>query len=324
MKTFKLIAVVILLSVIFGYHLSQGVAEDYSAEIESQVKQTRARYANSMSLEYFHDMGIIARKADEAELTDLTARILREYLIKPMSDYVEQEIAQINELYLSDAYKASERMSVLNHFVRYYQPTQEFLNTAAGKALAGEFILMQKSTLDGLSAACDDLSLQQGLKTILMTGLFQTNSTQEINNLRGLTREVECCLSWKTAIHYEYSQPFETDYEQGSLTETANLKLQSNPKNLSEARWSGDWIYKFKGREGTGEGLSQAILTYKRGSETADLVITASKVTSAGRMNFPRSLAGEPRTVLLKGKPLLPAIVMSGQQMDLNGCKNKG
>lgn len=323
-KKYNYTLFVIMISLAIGYCLNQAVAADYAAEIQDQIKAIQARYKETKDLKYFHDMAIIARKADEAELTELTIKIIRNDLVKPMGEYVEKEIAEINDLYTRDAYKASERLAELNKFERYYQPTQEFLNTAGGRALAGEFVMMRKSSLEALGMACVDIAIQQGLKAVLMTGLYQTGTAEEFASLRDISREVECCLSWGSVLKHENTQMFETDYEKGSLTETTNLSLQTDAKNHSEARWAGDWLYQFKGKEGVGKGVSQAILTYRRGSETADLVITASKVTSAGRMNFPRSLAGEPRTLNVQGTPLLPSVVMAGKKVLLNGCKRKG
>ncbi len=70
---------------------------DYSEEIKAQIKEIEAR-SQVLKLEYFHDMAIVAHKADDAELNDLARDIIRSLLLKRMDDYIEHELVEINKL----------------------------------------------------------------------------------------------------------------------------------------------------------------------------------------------------------------------------------
>lgn len=295
-------------------------AVDYTQELRDQIEQTERQFLNQLTLDYFHDMGIIARKADEAELVELATEITGTLLLKRMDEYVQTEVKAINRLYETDRFAATKRLEALNRLERYYQPTEEFLNTISGQALSGELARFRQGAIAELENSCSDFSLLQGIQAIRKTGLFMTGHAQEVRDIQVLTPKVECCLGWKPKIRYSAQQEFKTDYEEGTLIQKADLNLETNRRDLSEARWRGDWIYRFKGRGGVGEGISQAILTYTRGSDTAGLVISASRLSSVGRINFPVSLAGDRRTIEIDGEPIYPKAILSGQAVSLNGC----
>lgn len=297
------------------------VFADYAQELRDQIADVQKHAANSPNLVYFHDMGIVARKADDAELNDLATEITGTLLLKKMETYVDSEIERINQLYVTDPVAASHGLVELNHFERYYQPTAGYLNTTGGQSFAAELARIRKDVIAQLKEGCLDDNVRAGLVALKKTGLFITEKPEEILSMRDLPPLLDCCLGWKKKIHYENEKEFETDYEKGTLTEEAHLVLQSNPKDLSEAYWTGEWLYHFKGRQGTGEGVSQARFRYRRGEETADLVITNAKVTAAGRMNMPTPVAGDHRTVDVEGKPLHPAAVfVAGAAAFLTGC----
>ena len=295
---------------------------DYGEELRSQIKEIESRYAQKFTIDYFRDMGIIARKADEAELADLTTEIVRSLLLKHMDEYVKIEIKNINVNYTQDRFLAGNQLGELNRFERFYEPTEEFLSTANGQVIEAELVRFRQNALDLLQKSCAEESILAGIQAVRKTGLFTTKHAAEITMMQEITNALDCCLAWKPEIQYQNEQAFENDYEKGTLAQEARLTLQSDRKNYSEANWTGEWIYRFKGREGSGEGVSQATLRYHKGEETASLVISASRVTSAGRMNFPVSLAGEDRTVTIEGNPIYPnAIFVGNVSLPLSGCR---
>ena len=295
-------------------------AVDYTQELRDQIKQIEQRYSNFFTLDYFHEMGIIARKADEAELTDLATEITRTFLLKPMDGYVQTELKTINQLYEVDRFAATKRLEALNRQERYYQPTEEFLNTASGQALNAELVRFRQGAIAELQNACSDFSILQGIQAIRKMELFRTDHGQEIRDSQALLQSVECCLSWKSKIRHSARQEFKSEYEEGILTQETQLTLETNRRDLQEARWRGDWIYRFKGRDGTGEGIAQAILTHTKGSDTADLVISASRISSVGRINFPVPLTGARQTLEVAGESMNPKAILSGQPVSLTGC----
>ena len=107
------------------------------------------------------------------------------------------------------------------------------------------------------------------------------------------------------------------------LIEDAEFRLETSRRDLNEARWSGTWTYRFKGREGSGEGVSQTHFQYKKGDETSELAISTSRLSSAGRMNFPISVSGEKRTMEIAGSHLHPVAVLSGIPIALTGCREE-
>jgi hypothetical protein len=297
---------------------------DYTQELRDQIKELETRMPKSGSLDYFHDMGIIARKADEAELTDLTTEIVKSLLLTRMDEYVKDEINAIDALYETDAYLATGRLETLNRFERYHAPSPEFLTTASGQALDAEMIRFRASAIEALKIGCSMSAITTAVQAIRKSGLFVTDRPQDQKSVDEINRELECCLNWKTNIDIKNEQKFQTDYEEGTLTEEAHLSLEGDRRDKVSAKWAGDWIYYFKGREGQGQGKSTALVTYVKGQETAEVKVAPGKVTSSGRMNFPMTLNGTMETVEMERKGILPRAFIAGREaVDLTGCKEK-
>lgn len=304
------------------FFLSSQVHADYTQELEDQIMKLKLRYSQNLDLMYFHDMGIIARKADEAELQELTITIIRSHLFAPMDEYVGSELQTINDLYPSDSYQASKRLSELLKMNIYFEPSDEFLLTAPGKAIAAEIARNRTEALGQIRAKCSDDIIRKAVQAIRKTGLFFTNSPDEIGDMRDLSQDLSCCISWKPTLQYHFSQSFETDYEAGKMLEDAKLKLVSSPNDLSQAQWTGEWRYTFQGKEGKGEGTSQATLRYQRGDETSELVISSARMNSVGRINMPMSLSGDRQTLEMEGMPIYPEAIFKGQiDLSLAGCR---
>ncbi len=312
-----------LLIFLAGYAwLIQTVRADYAEQLNGQILDIESHAGKMIGPEYFHDMGIVARKADDSGLADLTLQIVREKLLAPMDEYVKSEAAEINRLYETDPLAASRRLKELNSFERYYEPSENFLKTAAGQTLAAELSLKRRNAQGFIATACSESALVQALQIMKKTGLFQTRQAEEINSMREITRLLDCCLAWKPKINYRSEKLFENDYEQGTSAEEAHLLLQTNARDYNEASWTGEWTYHFTGRKGKGEGRSTAVLKYKRGSETADLVISASRLSSVGRINFPVTLEGEPRTLNVEANGIFPKAYFSAdQEVPMAGCQ---
>ncbi len=67
----------------------------YEDELRDQIKKVETDYLRTPQMTYFRDMGIIARKADEAELGGLASEIIRVKLLKTMDDYVRSEFGRL-------------------------------------------------------------------------------------------------------------------------------------------------------------------------------------------------------------------------------------
>lgn len=295
---------------------------DYIQDLKSQLASLDKKYSKKEA-EYFRDMGILARKADEAGSAELTSEIVLTQLLPQMKQYILDSLEEIKSDFSKNKMSSLRKLTALGALDRYYQPTGNFLETAGGQAITTDLIQRRERALAGLTKGCSEVSIEQGMEAIKMTGLYQTNSLPEIDSLRKLIDGVSCCLGWKSELRFTRSNEFENDYEKGTMSEEGNLRLESNRNDLSEARWTGEWIYKFTGREGKGEGVSQATLIYHRGDESAVLAITPSRVTSTGRMNFPNALSGEKRTFAVEGSILSPVLDSLGQPIDVTGCKKK-
>lgn len=302
-----------------------GVHADYASDLREQIQQIQSRSGGKLGFDYFHDMGIMARKADEAELTDLTTETIKSLLLKKMDDYVQAEVKALNELYVTDRYTASRRLQELNQFKRFYQPTEDYLGTTGGQAIHSDMIRFRADALEAFKKPCSNENIISGLQAVLKAGLFITKTPEEIKALQALPPKIECCLAFAPELYFGDTQDFKSTYEQGKLTVEARLKLQSSRRDYSDAKWVGDWIQRFDGRDGTGEATAQAILKYTKGRDTADLLILASRVTSVGRINFPVSLVGETRTLEVQGKPVAPRVLFTGGKTALmTGCKDAG
>jgi len=295
---------------------------DYEQDLRDQISEIKKRHRVEMDRTYFRDMGIVASKADDAELNLLATEIVSSLLFRASDQYVQEEIDLINRLYPRDGYKASNRMVELNRFERLYQPTEEFLSTTGGQTFSAELVQLRSQVLDFLGGSCSEYMTVLGLQALRKTGLFVTNRSKEIAQMRELTQELNCCLAWKSKIHYYHAQEFRTDYEEGIMIEEAWLKLRSSPRDYSQAKWEGEWIYRFEGREGKGLGKSNATLQYRKGKDMADLVISSAKLTSAGRINLPITPAGDHRFVAVEGSYAFPAALFSNQVViQLTGCR---
>lgn len=293
---------------------------NYADDLRLQITQLKQRSAVKKN-EYFRDAGIIARKADDAEQYDIASEIMRA-LFDDSDTAVQEEIENLNSLFEKESLQAARKIPELTRYEKHFQPSANFLQTALGRALNGDLIQFRTNAIEG-ARNCSDESILQGVQAIKKTGLYVTNSTQEIEAMRSLTEAVNACFSWNPEIVFLRSQPFETLYESGTLTEEAHLKLESSRADLSEARWVGEWVYKYTGREGRGEGVSQAVLTYHKGEDAATMVISTGRISSTGRMNFPNSFAGEKRTIEISGPPLNPQIVFFGKKLNLTGPKSR-
>lgn len=268
-------------------------------------------------------MGIIARKADEAGLNKLATEIVGSLLLTPMDRYVEQQLDLIHRLYKTDPADASRKLNDLNRIDKDYQPTDEFLSTTGGQALSGQLARERKGALNMISLGCSFNMIKQAMKAYRKTGLFVTNTLEEIRSLRSLTEALSCCLNWKTTVHYFFEEEFESEYDAGMQSEEGRLKLQTSPLDWSRARWAGDWVYRFKGREGEAKGVSRATLIYEKGDQPAELKISSARLSSSGRINFPVTLAGDLRSLEVEGYRIFPIAIMPGQRdFALAGCRD--
>ncbi|MBN1689306.1 MAG: hypothetical protein JW893_09405 [Candidatus Omnitrophica bacterium] len=315
----------ILVLIIIGLSICpfEGYA-DYIQELEDQIEAIKEKDVPGFDAEYFHDMGIVARKADEAELNQLNAEIVETLMLKKMDEEIEAELGVIKTLFVTDPYAASRRLQDLQQYQRFYQPTDEYLRATGGQAISGTLSRFRANTLEMIKAYCNEKSILGAIQAIRKTGLFVTNSAEEIVNLRELTRLLDCCLSWKPELVIYWQEKFKTDYEEGILTEKARLRLVSNRRDFVEAKWSGEWIYHFRGREGEGEGVSEAHFRYRKGEDFGSLVISASRVSSSGRINFPFSLAGDRRTIEVENVDIYPIAYFSEDGVyPLQGCRDE-
>lgn len=311
-----------VLALVIAAAVSQNAgASDYAEDLRRQADKVRETYASGRA-EYFHDLSVIARKADDAGENQVAAEILRD-LFQASENWAQEQVNQINEQFLADAFHGARRLPDLTRFDRKFQPTDNFLKAAQGQALNTDLIQYRVNALESLQRSCETKNLVQGIAAVRKTGFFVTGSPAETQILRSLTENLECCFSWKPEISFSRQQEFETLYESGIFTEEARLRLESSRSDLSEARWSGDWIYRYEGREGRGEGVSQGILIYRKGEDAASLSISASRVSSTGRMNFPNPLSGEKRTLETEGSPLDLSLNFFEESVPVTGCRTR-
>ncbi len=296
---------------------------DFTEELQDQIRSLKARYTSiQLDETYFHDMGIIAHKADNAELMDLASEIIRSHLFPKMDEYVKTEWDEINRIYETDSIQATERLKKLIEFRNDLQPTEPFLQTGQGQTIASELMQSRGKLLEAMKQECSGETSLEAIKTFRKTGLFVTNTPQEQRDMRTFTEALSCCLSWKQTIHYKNTKKFETDYEAGTMEEEARLKLESSGADWHEAKWAGEWTYRFQGREGMARAISQANMRFVRGADYADLTISSARVDSAGRMNMPIPLAGEYRNVEVSGERTIPQGAFSALlQIPLTGCQ---
>jgi hypothetical protein len=295
----------------------------YEDELRDQIKKIETDYNRVPEMTYFRDMGIVARKAEEAELSELTSEIVRLKLLKVMEEYVRAELKKIHESYPAEPVASSRKLDDLSRYERFYEPAEEFLSTAYGQSIATDLSQLRQNSIGAFKRSCSDFAILTGIQALRKTGLFVTKNASEITQLREIQQQLTCCLGWKPEIHYFREEPFETEYEQGVLIEEGTLRLRSSRTDYSRAEWVGDWIYRYSGREGRGEGVSQGILNYHSGEDRATLAISASRVSSTGRMNFPAALSGEKRTVTIDGLTYNPQATLFAESFSLKGCRDK-
>jgi len=295
---------------------------DYAEEIREHMHQIQSAYPDEVDRIYFRDMGVVARKADESDMNVLTNEIIRTHLFTRMDDYIEASMDEVDRRYEVAADEMTRLVNDLKRYERYYEPTDEFQQTTGGQAFANEMIRIRGQALQLLTQGCSETSMIQGLQAVRKSGLYITNTPEEIRSLRQLNQMIDCCFAWKSQINYRVSTDFESEYEEGVVTESAKFKLMTNPNSYTEAKWVGEWIYEFEGREGTGKGLSQTTLKYRKGDLTADLVVSPARLTSTGRMNFPIQMSGDHRLIEIEGATYYPEAVFSeGETIPLAGCR---
>ena len=307
---------------LFSFCMSLPVAfADYEVELRRQIKDVERKFSNPLKREYFRDMGIIARKADEAELTELTTEIVGSLLIKKMEEYVDDQFKQVNILYFTgQSSPAGRALKDLKRYEKFYQPTDDYLRTTGGQVYQSDLIRMRKKAMRLIQVSCADVAISTAIAAVRQTGVFVTNAGQEIKEVQTLAREIDCCLSWKPEIKIASRQEFESEYEKGIVTENARLRLKSSRSDMTQARWEGDWIYEYKGVDGTGKGASTAVFNFKRGSDIGDLRIANAKLSSVGRFNFPSNLSGANKTVEVGGSAVSPSAALSSSAVAITGC----
>lgn len=295
---------------------------DYADELKSQIKDTESQYAAKIEPAYFHDMGIIAHKADDAGLYDLLTDIIKQDLFKKMDASLQDDADDINKLMERDPYTASRMIEQLFKFQVYYEPSKEFLKTGAGQAMEGEEVKLRSEALARFKGKTAEAGLIKGLQAYHRAGLFMTRKKNQDDDLAQLSKKLGCTVGWAHKLRYRYEQEFKTDYEKGTLVEEAELTLQTPADEYVKAEWRGPWLYKYKGRDGEAQGTSEAVLKIRRGAYEGELVITASKLSSTGRFNFPANLSGEQRQVEIHGTGLQPEVKISETVIPLTGCED--
>jgi len=106
-----------------GVGLTPLVFAEYEQEIRDQTQDVLSRYPGGhLDHDYFHDMGIIARKADEAGLNTQTSEIVGSLLYKRMDHHVEKQLEQISRDYEMKRPEASTQLQDLIRYRLYYQP----------------------------------------------------------------------------------------------------------------------------------------------------------------------------------------------------------
>ncbi len=284
---------------------------DYTQELQDQIQSLEKRFPGPLDETYFRDMSVIVHKADSAELMGFASESLRAKIFERFETYVSSQLEEISRIYETDAASASEKLKDLAEYREYLQPTAPFLETASGRTIAGELSAERDRALEAVKNGCSLEVKKQVLLAVRKTGFFATREPKERDALRRLSEELSCCIGWKASMAYDFTQKFETDYDEGTIREEAHLNLASLSTDWNEAKWVGDWTYYFQGREGTAHAASQATLRYRREDDFADLVITNSKVDSVGRMNIPIQMSGDHRTLEVEGNRLDPLVNFS-------------
>ncbi len=297
---------------------------EYADQLKTQVKETEARFTPGSENVYFRDMGIIARKADDSQHYELLAEIINNALFAKMDSYVKSRVKDIDEQLDKDPFQASSKIEALVRTQHYYEPSADFLETAMGKSFAGEMARSRQDTLELLKKNPSVESFIKALSAYQKTGLFSVKKNQEETDLNNLRRQLGCSVAWKKKITYRYEDRFRTDYEEGTVIEEAELTLRTGADEYAAAEWRGPWIFRYKGRDGEGQGTSEAILKVQRGQYETEVLITSARLSSTGRFNFPVTLNSVTRLVNIKPPRLMPKAELSEQNFSLSGCSDEG
>ncbi len=295
---------------------------EYAEQLRKQIDETQKRFPKGPEPAYFHDMGIIARKADDAESYDLVMEIVQTYLFGEMDKFVDSNLKKAVAQTEADPYLAGSYISGLLDFEKYYEPSGEFLNSSAGQAAAANLVRVRQEAFEKISKPKVSVAdLAAGFKAYKKTGLFSVKGNAEETDLRKLHEKLDCGVSWARKVNIRLQQEFKTDYEGGIMRQNAELTLQSVASDFTKAEWRGPWIFDFQGRDGVGKGTSTAILKVTRGAYDGDLSISTSQLSSTGRFNFPNGLTGERRVVSIVGNKLLPEVEIDYKKVSLTGCE---
>lgn len=296
---------------------------EYVDQLRAQVKEAESAYLHSAAPVYFRNMGIIARKADDAQQYELLAEIISQSLFGKMDAYITQELKQIEEMLELDALSASSKIAALLKTERYYEPSADYLETLEGKSYTAELARLRQETAALLGKNLTSENLAKAIGAYQKSGLFFVKGKQPEDDLNALHRKIGCTVGWKSKISFSAQQKFKTDYERGIVTEKAELTLRTPASDYAAAEWRGPWIYGYTGQEGTGQGDSEAILKVLRGQHETEILITAARLSSTGRFNFPVTLTNTKRLVTLTTPLLLPKAEMYDETFALTGCEDE-
>ena len=300
------------------------VRAEYVDQLKTQVKEIEARYTQGSETGYFRDMGIVARKADDSQNYNLLAEILNSSLFEKMESYVKSQMKEIDAQIEKDPYKASSSIEGLVKTQIVYEPSADFLETAEGKGFVGDMARQRQDSLVALKKNPSVESFIKALAAYQKTGLFSIRNAKTEEDLNNLRKQLGCTVGWKKKISFKNEQIFKTDYEGGTVTEDVNLTLQGGAGNYAAAEWHGPWIYRYKGRDGEGLGTSEAILKVQRGQYETELIITAARLSSTGRFNFPVTLNDVRRLVNIEPPRLFPKAELDDLEFSLTGCDDEG
>lgn len=303
--------------------ISSSARGEYADQLKAQVRQTESEYASGAEAVYFRNMGIIARKADDSQNYELLAQIITGSLFGKMEFYINEQIKIINELLETDSFAAGKKIAELLNTQRYYEPSADYLETSGGKSFAAELARQRQESLVLLKKNPSAETVVKSLNAYHKSGLFSVKGKTQETDLNNLHREIGCTLGWRKKLSLKRTQKFRTDYESGSVTETMELTLQTPASDFAAAEWRGSWIYTYKGRDGEGQGVSDAILKFQRGQYETEILITAARLSSSGRFNFPVTLSPVKRLVNIKLPHLLPRAELFEETFLLTGCSDE-
>lgn len=292
----------------------------YGDQLKVQVREAEQDYSASSASAYFKLMGMIARKADDAKEHVLLGEILNKSLWGKMDAYIQEEVRVINDLFETQPLEASQRLKSLLIFQKHYEPSQDFLQTSEGKGFAGDFARQRQQALEQLNKNPSKETFISALSVYQKTGLFFIKNNQVENDLNQLLRRIGCAVGWRKEIDFKHEQEFKTEYERGTVIQEGKLILQTSADNYAEAEWKGSWIYRYKGRDGVGQGTSEAVLKFKRGGYETEIVIKDARLSSTGRFNFPTPLNAVKRLVEIHPPHLLPRAELFEERFNLTGC----